>query len=139
MTADRAPDRVPPQEILSAAEEGDIARVERLARLMDTSIRLPVVGVRVGLDGLIGLIPGVGDAATVLPAAYIIYMAYRLGVPNQVLARMILNSGADVALGTVPLIGDIFDFAFKSNRRNVALLRRHVEARRVVQTPRKSG
>ncbi len=104
-------------------------QVERLARLMDTAVRVPVFGFRIGLDGLLGLIPGVGDAATLLPAGYIIYKAHKMGVPRPVLAQMIVNTGADAALGSVPLLGDIFDVAFKSNRRNVDLLRRHVATR----------
>ena len=135
MSARPTPDPIVPEETITAADEAEMARVERLARLMDTSVRVPVLGFRMGLDGLIGLIPGVGDAASLLPAAYIIYAAYRLGVPNNILARMLVNSGADAALGTVPLIGDIFDIAFKANRRNVELLRRHVDARRM-QVPR---
>lgn len=103
-----------------------LEEVERLARLLDTQFRVPVIGYRVGLDGLIGLIPGVGDAATLVPAGYILYRAKAMGVPNNVFLRMLMNTGADVALGSVPLIGDIFDMAFKSNRRNVDLLRRHL-------------
>ena len=122
-----SPDPVPPE---SPDLDSDMERVERLARLMDSSVRVPVLGFRVGLDGVLGLIPGIGDAATLLPAGYIIYMARRMGAPNHVLARMIVNSGADAALGTVPLIGDIFDIAFKSNRRHVELLRRHVDSQR---------
>jgi hypothetical protein len=100
--------------------------VERLAALMDSAVRIPVIGYRIGLDGLLGLFPVIGDAATLVPAGYILYRAKALGVPNHVLFRMAVNTGADTLLGSVPLIGDLFDFAFKSNRRNVELLRRHV-------------
>lgn len=126
------PKRIPPTD---GTLDEDLARVENLARLMDTAIRVPVLGVRIGLDGLLGLVPGVGDAATLLPAAYIIYTARKMGVPNDVLGRMIVNSGADVAIGTVPLLGDLFDIAFKSNRRNVDLLRRYVETQRAQLRP----
>ena len=105
----------------------EMEKVERLARLMDLAIRVPGLGFRIGLDGLLGLIPGVGDAASLLPAGYIIYKAHRMGAPRRLVAQMLVNAGADAALGTVPLLGDIFDFAFKANRRNVELLRRHVQ------------
>ena len=107
----------------------ELEKVERLARLMDTAYRVPVIGVRIGLDGLLGLIPGVGDAATLLPAGYIIYKAHKMGVPRSVLARMLLNTGADTVLGAVPLLGDVFDILYKSNRRNVDLLRQHTASR----------
>jgi hypothetical protein len=105
-----------------------LEKVERLARLLDSAVRVPVLGFRIGLDGLLGLIPGVGDAAALLPAGYIIYKAHQLGVPRNKLARMAVNTGLDTAIGTVPLLGDIFDIAFKSNRRNVEILRQHVAA-----------
>lgn len=105
-----------------------LEEVERLARLMDTAFRIPVIGYRVGLDGLIGLIPGVGDAATLIPAGYILYKAKAMDIPNHIFLQMIANTGVDALLGSVPLIGDLFDMAFKSNRRNVELLRRHLHA-----------
>jgi hypothetical protein len=92
-------------------------------------VRIPVIGWRSGLDGLIGLVPGIGDAVAAIPAGYIVYRARRFGIPSGLFARMLLNVAADVTLGVVPLIGDLLDFAFKSNRRNVALLRRHLERR----------
>ncbi len=112
---------------LPAGKSKELEEIERLAALMDTAIRIPVIGYRIGLDGLIGLIPGVGDAATLVPAGYILYRAKSLGVPNDVFLRMLVNTGSDALLGTIPLIGDLFDMAFKSNRRNVELLRRHLE------------
>ena len=113
----------------------NLAEIERLAALMDTAFRIPVIGFRVGLDGLIGLIPGVGDAATLVPAGYILYRARQMGVPNHLFLRMLLNTGADVAVGLVPLLGDLFDLAFKSNRKNVALLREHLHSRMRDVTP----
>lgn len=73
-----------------------------------------------------GLIPGLGDAVTVLPAAYMIFEGYRLGVRPGILGRMALNSGADLLVGSIPLVGDAFDVVFKANRRNMALLRREI-------------
>jgi Domain of unknown function (DUF4112) len=112
---------------LPADRAKELAEVERLAVLLDTAIRIPVVNYRMGLDGLLGLIPGIGDAATLVPAGYILYRAKTMGVPNDVFLKMLVNTGADAVLGSVPLIGDLFDIAFKSNKRNVQLLREHLE------------
>ena len=101
------------------------ADLARLARLLDSSIRLPG-GYRIGIDGLLGLAPGVGDALGAALSLYIIARAHQLGAPGRVLARMLLNVGADALIGTVPLLGDWFDFAFKANQRNLSLLRRHL-------------
>ena len=117
----------------SADVQKTLGELDRLADLMDSAVGIPGTRFRLGLDGILGLIPGVGDAATVLPAAYIIYRAWQLRVPPPVLRRMIVNSGLDFAVGTVPLLGDVFDMAFKSNRRNLRILRAHFET---AQAPR---
>lgn len=101
-------------------------RVQRLARLMDSSIRLPG-GYRIGFDGLIGLVPGVGDLATAGVSCYIIVQAARAGVPTRVLARMVWNVGLDAVIGSVPLVGDLFDFAFKANLRNARLMEAYLD------------
>lgn len=106
-----------------------LRRIEHVARLLDSQFRIPGTGVRIGLDGLLGLIPGAGDAAAALAACYLIYLAKQLGAPRWLLARMVLNVGIDSALGTVPLIGDVFDVAFKANRRNAELLKRYLAKR----------
>jgi hypothetical protein len=104
--------------------------LDRLAWLLDSSIRLPG-GFRVGLDGLIGLIPGFGDAVGALISLYVVRRASALGLPKPVLARMLLNVGLEAVVGAIPILGDLFDFAFKANQRNVALARRYaVDARR---------
>ncbi|WP_375262235.1 DUF4112 domain-containing protein [Palleronia sp.] len=110
----------------------DLSRLERLDRIsrrMDTAFRIPIIGKRVGWDGLLGLVPGIGDVLTLAPAAYIVYESHRLGLPPNKLARQAVNVGLDSLVGTIPLAGDLFDMAFKSNRRNVEILREHVEAR----------
>ncbi len=99
--------------------------IERLSWLMDDLFRIPVVGWRVGLDALVGLIPGFGDSLTSLASLYILASGVRYGVPKITLVRMGLNLGIDYALGSVPFVGDIFDAWFKSNQKNVALLREH--------------
>ena len=96
-------------------------RLEKLAWLLDSSIRLPG-GFRVGLDGIIGLIPGVGDLIGAALSSYIVLVAIKLKLPFRILARMTLNILIDLVVGIVPIFGDIFDFSFKANLRNVRLL-----------------
>jgi hypothetical protein len=105
----------------------DVARLENMANWMDSRFRIPGTNVRCGLDGIFGLIPGLGDTVTVLPAAYLIMSAQRLGASKWLIARMAGNVGIDMIVGAIPLVGDLFDIGFKANRRNVALLRRHLD------------
>ena len=93
---------------------------------MDEAVRVPGTSFRIGLDGLLGLIPGVGDLAGGLVSTWYIVAAARLGAPPWVLARMGLNIGLDALTGAVPLLGDLFDFGWKANRRNLALLDHHL-------------
>jgi hypothetical protein len=110
-----------------------LRRVERLAYWLDDRYRLPGTRFRIGLDGLVGLIPGVGDAVTSTLTAYIIYEAWRLGVPPSMLARMLANLGIDTVVGIVPVVGDLLDIGFKANRRNLRLLHRHLSERGVIE------
>jgi len=98
-------------------------RLKRLARTLDSSIVLPG-GYRIGLDGVIGLVPGVGDLIGAVFATYIIVESARLGASKWLLARMMLNVLVETAIGVIPVLGDLFDFAWKANERNVALLER---------------
>ncbi len=93
---------------------------------MDSAFRLPIIGVRMGWDGIIGLIPGVGDLLAMAPSAYIIKEAHRMGAPKSVLAKMGVNTGIDFVIGSVPLLGDLFDIGWKSKSRNVDLLEDHL-------------
>lgn len=101
-------------------------RVERLAWLLDNAFPLPGLKFRIGLDALLGLVPGFGDAAGVVLSSYIVHEAWRLGVPKSVLVRMWLNIVVEGVVGAVPLLGDVFDAAWKANMRNVALLEGHL-------------
>ena len=92
---------------------------------MDGAYRVPGTTFRFGWDPIIGLIPGAGDLATSSLSLLVLYRAVRLGVPRVVIARMVLNILIDLLAGTVPLAGDLFDFAWKSNSLNLALLERH--------------
>ncbi|MHA6323574.1 DUF4112 domain-containing protein [Roseivivax sp. CAU 1753] len=112
-----------------------LARIERLATRMDRAFRLPGTGIRFGWDSLLGLIPGLGDTATLLPAAYIIATARRMDVPTPILLKMAGNVGIDWLVGLVPLVGDLFDVGYKSNTRNAKVLRDHIEARHNFAAP----
>lgn len=100
--------------------------MQSLARLMDSSIRLPG-GFRIGLDGIIGLVPGIGDAVGLFISSYLIGKAATLGASRLVLARMVGNVLLETALGSIPVVGDLFDFVFKANNRNMQLLFSHQE------------
>ncbi|HEX2723393.1 MAG TPA: DUF4112 domain-containing protein [Gemmatimonadaceae bacterium] len=102
------------------------ARVRALARMLDSAVRIPGTGVTLGLDSLVGLIPGVGDLAGAAMSGYIILSAARMGATPAIVARMILNLGADTLVGSIPLLGDVFDVGFRANMRNAALLDRHL-------------
>lgn len=96
----------------------------RLAKILDTAVGVPGTRLRFGLDALLGLIPGAGDAIGAALSGYIILSAARAGASRAVLGRMIGNVVLDTVLGAVPVLGDLFDVAFKANARNVALLER---------------
>jgi hypothetical protein len=104
-----------------------IERLDRLSRLLDTAILIPGTGIRFGADAVIGLVPGIGDAITTALSAWIVYEAHRLGAPRHLIVRMIANVAVDGLLGSVPLAGDAFDVLFRANRRNMRLLREHLE------------
>jgi Domain of unknown function (DUF4112) len=98
--------------------------LERLSWLMDDLFRVPVLGWRFGLDALIGLIPGFGDTATSLVSFYILASAVRYRVPKVTLARMGLNIAFDYIAGALPVVGDLVDAAWKSNHKNMDLLKK---------------
>jgi hypothetical protein len=99
-----------------------LRRLGRLAWLLDSAFVLPGTRFRFGLDALIGLIPGLGDALGVVISSYIIREAARVGAPPSVLVRMALNVAIEGIVGMIPIAGDVFDAAWKANQRNVALL-----------------
>jgi len=103
------------------------ARLERLDRMAEKlDARFSVMGLRFGWDSILGLIPGVGDAATAIPGAYMIFEGARMGARKRVLGRMGANTAIDLVIGGIPVIGDAFDVFFKSNRRNIAILKREL-------------
>ena len=107
-----------------------LRRLSAVARLMDTAVHIPGTNIRFGADSIMGLLPVVGDAGGALIGLIIVNEARRLGLPNHKLARMLYNLGIDAAVGTVPVLGDVFDLYFKSHRRNVQLILDHFDVDR---------
>ncbi|MBI2384118.1 MAG: DUF4112 domain-containing protein [Gammaproteobacteria bacterium] len=115
-TASRA--GAPPPELLRLTRA--------LTRALDSAVAIPGTPFRVGLDALLGLLPGLGDAVGAAMAGYLMLIAGRYGAPPSVLLRMLSNIGIDALIGAIPLAGDIFDIGWKANTRNLALLERHL-------------
>lgn len=99
-------------------------RIERLEHFLEGAVRIPGLGTRIGADALIGLVPGVGDAAMAALGLYLVWEARNLGASRVTLLRMLANVGIDAALGSVPVAGDVFDLFFRSNSRNLKLIRK---------------
>ena len=103
-----------------------LARLRRLAWIMDGAFRLPGSKFRFGLNSLVGLPPVAGDALLGAISLYIVYEGYRLGLSRADVARMVGNVAVETAMGAVPVVGDLFDVAFKANLRNLAIIDEHV-------------
>ncbi len=102
-----------------------LRQIETLAKLMDAQFRVPGTNMRFGLDGIIGLIPGAGDMSTFAVSSYMLWIMAHNGASGYVMTRMILNVLIDALVGSIPLLGDLFDFAFKANMRNMRLMQQH--------------
>ncbi|MBE9177684.1 DUF4112 domain-containing protein [Oculatella sp. LEGE 06141] len=102
-------------------------RIRKLSRLLDTSIRIPVIGFRFGLNPIIGLVPGLGDMISAGFSTYLLVMATRFRLPAKTIQWMVFNIAIESILGSVPLIGDLFDAYYKANIRNLALLEKHLQ------------
>jgi len=100
-------------------------RLDRLSRLLDVAFTVPGTNVRFGAEAIMRLVPGIGDAAASALSCLILYEAHRLGVTRRVMIRMAGNVAIEAAAGAVPVIGDLFDVAFRANRRNVRILREY--------------
>ncbi len=114
---------IPPGK-LSAQEQ--LAHLELLADLLDSRFVIPGTNIRFGLDGVIGLVPVVGDLISALISFYLISQASRLGLSPWVKLRMVWNVALDTVVGAIPVLGDMFDVSYKSNRRNIALAKRYL-------------
>ena len=111
-----------------------LARLERLADLLDSRFRVPGTDWRFGIDPLIGLVPGLGDVLSGAFSGWIVLEAWRMGAPPGLLVRMAVNVALDVLVGAVPVVGSVFDFAFKANRRNLRLLREFLAKRAPIRS-----
>jgi len=104
-----------------------VRRMETVAHVLDTAFLIPGTKQRIGIDAIIGLVPGFGDAATTLLSTYVIWEARQLGLPRFAIARMLVNLAIHASVGTIPIAGDVFDAFFRVNRRNMRIVRAHLE------------
>lgn len=102
-------------------------RIELIELILERSLTIPGTNIRVGMDAIVGLVPVIGDVITAAMGAYIVWEAHNLGLPKWKLARMAGNIALDTAIGAVPLAGDLFDMLFKSNSRNLRIVKRHMD------------
>jgi hypothetical protein len=123
------PEPLQPEEIIAPDEPLEFglsdAQLDRLAKFLDDGLAIPGTNIRFGIDPIIGLLPGFGDAITSLLSFAFVYAGWRRGLSTVTLLRMVTNIVVDSLCGTLPIFGDLFDFYWKSNRRNYNLLRRH--------------
>jgi uncharacterized protein DUF4112 len=119
--------RKSPAPIVQDRRLPQVERLRVLTKLLDNAFQVPGTRLRVGLDALIGLVPGVGDAIGAVFSAVIVFQAARLGVSRATLARMVGNVVLDTVVGEIPLLGDLFDAGWKANSKNLALLETHLE------------
>lgn len=120
------PDVIEPDEKLPK----DLVALRRFAYYMDEAFTIPGTPFKVGLDAVLGLIPGVGDVIGAVLSTWIVVGALRHRVPGRIIARMVLNIGIDLLFGSVPVAGDVFDFMYEENVKNMRLLEKHRDRRR---------
>jgi hypothetical protein len=114
-------------DVTNLADDPALPALRKWAVLLDSAFQVPGTKMRIGLDPIVGLIPGVGDLVTAFFSVMILLHSVRLRIPRVVIARMLLNTGVDLLVGAVPLLGDLFDAGFKANLRNLRLLERHAQ------------
>lgn len=115
-----------------ASRDETLERLDKLSRLFDTAFILPGTNIRFGIEAVMRLIPGIGDAAASALSCWLLYEAHRLKVPTPVFSRMIINVAIEGVVGAVPLLGDLFDVGFRANRRNVQILREYFERENLI-------
>ena len=113
----------------SPSADAALGRLQFVANLLDSAFLIPGTKQRIGIDAVIGLVPGVGDVVTTLLSTYIIWEARNLGVSKFALGRMLTNLGIHAAIGSIPIIGDMFDAFFRVNQRNMRILRAQLETK----------
>src|SRR5262245_14814748 len=116
-----------------------LKQVNDLAWLLDNAISIPIIRYRIGLEALLGLIPGLGDVAGLLLSSIIVLQAVRLGVPQALLARMVLNVAIESLVGMIPIIGDLFDARFKANTLNVRMINQAFKDGEIEQSMRQDN
>jgi hypothetical protein len=104
-----------------------LAVAKKLATLLDAAFTLPIINKKIGLDPILGLFPGIGDAVSLVISLYIVYTAHQLGLPRTQLVLMLVNVALDTAIGSVPVLGDTFDAFWKSNMKNIAVIEQHLQ------------
>ena len=109
------------------AVDSRIVQARAIAKMLDTAIRIPGTGIRFGLDAILGIVPGLGDTAGAIFSGYLILLGSRMGLPREVITRMVANVAVDTIVGGIPVLGDLFDVAWKSNTRNLKLLEQSVD------------
>jgi hypothetical protein len=111
----------------AASKRAALDRIDALSKLFDTAFILPGTNIRFGVEAVMRLVPGIGDAAASALSCYLLYEAHRLEVPSHVFARLVANVAIEGAVGAIPVLGDLFDVGFRANRRNVKILKEHFE------------
>lgn len=130
-------DSIPILETYEDEYSARLNRINKLAELLDARFSIPGTPIRFGWDGIIGLIPGVGDTVTLLPQLYLLYEALRAKVGLSTLLKMALNVAIDWLVGTIPVVGDVFDVAWKSNLRNAKLVAEAIRKKQAIDvTPK---
>lgn len=112
---------------LTPKQRATLQRCRRVAQLLDQTFRVPGTGYRIGIEAVVGLLPIAGDLVGGLLSLYIVVEAIRVDAPRSTLVRMLVNLAIDSVIGSIPIVGDVFDVVWKANRRNVALLETHLE------------
>lgn len=113
------------KKMISESKVSTLQRLRRLSDLLDNAIAIPGTSLRFGLDPILGLFPGVGDFLGTAISAYIVVEAARMGISRKILLQMVVNIILDMVMGTVPVVGDVVDVAWKANTKNIALLEEH--------------
>src|SRR5579884_4307347 len=109
------------------SEDAALRRMQLVANVLDTAFVIPGTKQRVGIDAVLGLIPGVGDILTTILSSYIIWEAKNLGISRFAISRMLANLGIHATVGSLPLVGDLFDAFFRVNQRNMRIVRSHLD------------